>query len=254
MNKLQCCVIDDEPLAARIIDSYIQKTPFMQSAGVYHSAQDGIRTLLGGGIDVAFLDIQMPQLSGVELARVIPAGTGIVFTTAFENYAVQAFRLGALDYLLKPVSYDEFLGAARKALQWAELRQRAAEPGGRRDYLVVKSDYKLYQIPVADILYIEGLKDYVKVYVDPDTPLGRSYRSIVSLMSMRSLEERLPADTFMRVHRSYIVNTSKIQMVQRGRISLGPDTSVPISDGCRPAFMKFLEARTVGGPGTGLDV
>ncbi|MDE6326016.1 MAG: response regulator, partial [Duncaniella sp.] len=162
-TTLRSCVIDDEPLASGLIASYIEKTPFMTLVGEFSSPRDAIQLILDGGADVVFLDIQMPQLNGIEFARIIPPSTRIVFTTAFDNYAVEGFRVNALDYLLKPVSYEEFLAAANRALQWVEMSRSgsAANSGSSssNDYIIVKSEYKLVQIPVNDILYIEGLKD-----------------------------------------------------------------------------------------------
>lgn len=232
MQTLRCCVIDDEPLASGLIRSYIEKTPFLEIAGEFSSPRDAIYTILNNDIDIVFLDIQIPQLNGIEFARIIPADTRIIFTTAYSDYAVEGFRVNALDYLLKPVSYEEFLAAAGRALAWYEMKHQSdssklqsqvSSPEKAGEYIIVKSEYKLVQVRIADILYIEGLKDYVKIYVEG------SEKSIMTLLSMKALEQTLPSDLFMRVHRSYIVNLSRIKVIERNRIIFGR-TQIPVSE------------------------
>lgn len=238
MIKLNCVVVDDEPLAAGLIAGYIEKTPFMELRGTFYSAQDAIRTIMEGNIDIVFLDIQMPQLNGMEFAKILPPSTRIIFTTAYDSYAVEGFRLNALDYLLKPVSYPEFAQSASRALEWAKMRRNAAEEAVGPEHIIVKSEYKLIQIPVADILFIEGLKDYVKIFVE-----GHD-RSIMTLMSMKTLEQSLPPSRFMRVHRSFIVNTSKIKMIERNRIVIA-NNYIPVSESYKQAFNDFITSRSL---------
>lgn len=238
MTTLKCCVVDDEPLAAELIADYIRKTPFMELSGVYASAQDAVKSILSDGIDIVFLDIQMPQLNGMEFAKIIPPATRIIFTTAYREYAMEGWRVDALDYLLKPVSYEEFAEAANKALRWFDLIRSADERSVDSNYIMVKSDYKIVQICLDDILYIEGLKDYVRIYVAD----GR--RSVMTLMSMRALEQRLPSERFMRVHRSYIVNTERITVIERNRIVFG-DAYIPVSGSYRQAFSDFVASRSL---------
>ena len=235
MRILKCCVIDDEPLAARLINDYIEKTPFLESAGVFGSAQDAIKTVLSGSIDVVFLDIQMPQLNGLEFARIIPKECKVVFTTAYDRYAIDGFKVNAVDYLLKPVSYTEFLAAATKVLNLLE-----APSGVHNDYIIVKSEYKLVQIPVKEIMFIEGVRDYVKIYLEGDT-------HVLTLMSIKSLEQALPRDQFMRVHRSYIVNTAKIRVIERNRIVFGKHY-VPVSESYKDVFSDYVAHHTVATP------
>lgn len=241
--SLRCCVIDDEPLASGLIASYIEKTPFMELIGEFSSPKDAISTILNDNVDVVFLDIQMPQLNGIEFAKIIPQTTRIIFTTAYSNYAVDGFKVNALDYLLKPVSYEEFLAAANRALNWHELARRsAAAPAGSaidNEYIIIKSEYKLVQIKVDDIVYIEGLKDYVKIYIDG------TEKSIMTLLSMKTLEQTLPSDRFMRVHRSFIVNLTKIRIIERNRILFGK-AQIPISDSYKEAFSDFVNRHTIG--------
>ena len=236
-QKLRCCVIDDEPLAAELIAAYVRRTPSLELAGVFNSAQDAFATISAGDIALVFLDIQMPQLSGLEFARILPRDTRVIFTTAYAGYAIEGYKVNAIGYLLKPVSYPEFLEAV----------ERAAGPGAppppgvaqssaaESDYIMVKTEYRLRQIPKVDILFVEGLKDYVKIYIDGET------RPTVSLLSLKSLERNLPAATFMRVHRSFIVNLTKISTIERGTIIIGSH-QIPVSDSFRPALQNYISS------------
>lgn len=194
--NLKCAIVDDEPLALNLLESYVNKTPFLELAGKYSSAVQAMNDLPDKHIDLLFLDIQMPELNGLEFSRMVDTHTRIVFTTAFDQYAIDGYKVNALDYLLKPISYVDFLQAANKAVQWFELLQ---QPKEEIESIFVKSDYKLVQVELRNILYIEGLKDYIKIYEE------NSPKPILSLMSMKSMEELLPASRFIRVHRSYIV-------------------------------------------------
>lgn len=229
---LRCAIVDDEPLALGLLESYVNKTPFLELAGKYSSAVHAMKDLPDKVVDLLFLDIQMPELNGLEFSKMVDAHTRIVFTTAFGQYAIDGYRVNALDYLLKPISYVDFLQAANKALQWFELIQKPEDI----ESIFVKSDYKLVQVELKKILYIEGLKDYIKIYTE-DQP-----RPILSLMSMKSMEELLPA-TFMRVHRSFIVQKDKIRIVDRGRIVFDK-TYIPISDSYKQVFQSFLDGRS----------
>lgn len=230
---LRCAIVDDEPLALSLLESYASKTPFLQLAGKYSSAVQAMKELPGEEVDLLFLDIQMPELNGLEFSKIVDPRTRIIFTTAFEQYAIDGYRVNALDYLLKPISYIDFLQAANKALQWFDLVQKPEEI----DSIFVKSDYKLVQIELKNILYIEGLKDYIKIYTD------NAPKPILSLMSMKAMEELLPSSHFIRVHRSYIVRKDKIRIIDRGRIVFDK-TYIPISDSYKPIFQTFLDERS----------
>lgn len=250
---LTCAIIDDEPLAVSLLESYVEKTPFLQSAGKYNSAVQALAELTARPVDLLFLDIQMPELSGMEFSRMLEAPTRIIFTTAFEQYALDSYKVNALDYLLKPVRYADFLQSAKKALQWYELvRKEAAESGEAKnevfplpalssssiESIFIKTEYKLVQVELRKILYIEGLKDYVKIYVE-DEP-----HPILSLVSMKTMEEMLPSDRFIRVHRSFIVQPEKIRVIERNRIVYGKEY-IPISDNYKQKFMEFLAQRSL---------
>lgn len=233
-TPIECLVVDDEPLAASLISSYVERTPFLHLVAQTHSAESALEILSGNNIDLVFLDIRMPGLSGMQLARLIPAQTRIVFTTAYSDHAVEGFRVNALDYLLKPVSYDEFLEAAKRAKDTLtpEITNIPAPPAPK-SHILVKSEYRLLRIELASILYIEGLKDYVKIYIaDEQNP-------VLSLMSIKSLEEELP-DSFMRVHRSFIVNIEKIKVIERNSIILG-NRAIPVSESYRTQFLQKIQ-------------
>ena len=236
--KLSCAIIDDEPLAVELMESYVRKTPFLELQGSFGSGVAAFGMLRDRPVDLLFCDIQMPGLNGVEFSRMLPADTRVIFTTAFSRYAVEGFRVNAVDYLLKPISYADFLAAAQKALEWFELKRRAGAPADDLRSIFVKTEYRLRQIELERILYIEGLKDYVKIHVE-DEP-----HTVLSLMSLKSLEEQLPADRFIRVHRSYIVQPAKIRTIERNSIVFGRER-IPISENYRQAFFDFLSDRSL---------
>ena len=232
---MKCIVVDDEPLALDLLESYVRKTPFLELAGKYSSAVQAMKELANQQVDLIFLDIQMPELNGLEFSRMLPPETCIIFTTAFDQYAIDGYKVNALDYLLKPISYPDFLQAANKALHQHELMHRT--PQDEIDSIFVKSEYKLVQIELRKILYVEGLKDYIKIY-EEDNP-----KPVLSLMSMKAMEDLMPPSQFMRVHRSYIVRKDKIRVIDRGRIVFGK-TYIPISDSYKQAFQEYLEKRS----------
>ena len=236
--NLSCAIIDDEPLAVELMESYVRKTPFLELQGSFGSGVAAFGMLRDRPVDLLFCDIQMPGLNGVEFSRMLPADTRVIFTTAFSRYAVEGFRVNAVDYLLKPISYADFLAAAQKALEWFELKRRAGAPADDLRSIFVKTEYRLRQIELERILYIEGLKDYVKIHVE-DEP-----HPVLSLMSLKSLEEQLPADRFIRVHRSYIVQPAKIRTIERNSIVFGRER-IPISENYRQAFFDFLSDRSL---------
>lgn len=233
--KLKTIAIDDEPLALRLVSDYVSKTPFLELVAALDNPLDAIEFLSQQPVDLVFVDIQMPDLTGIEFVRSLETAPKIIFTTAYEKYALEGFKLNAIDYLLKPFSYEEFLKAAQKARKQAELE--AAIPQSieaNNQFLFLKSEYKIRRINFNDILYIEGLKDYIKVYtVGEDKP-------ILSLNSIKSLEQKLPEDKFMRVHRSFIINLERIEVIERSRIVFGK-TYIPISDQYKDKFQEFLD-------------
>ncbi len=268
MITLNCIAVDDEPLALGLVCAFIEKTPFLNLTGRYSSAVEALQGLHDGEVDVLFLDIQMPDLTGIELARVLEKVAGptfgagptvgrsaaprIIFTTAFNHFALEGFRVDALDYLLKPFNYEEFLRAATKAKAYFELVKKAENgaspftappyvtpsyPAPPEEYLFLKVEYQLIRVAYADILYIEGLKDYVKVHLQNES------KPLLSLTSLKSLEEKLPAHRFMRVHRSYIVGLEKIEAISKTSIQIG-NAVVPVSDQFKDTFSDYVSRWT----------
>lgn len=247
--RLTCAIIDDEPLAVSLLENYVLKTSFLELRGTYNSAVHALPMLREEPVDLLFLDIQMPELNGLEFSQVLDPRTRVIFTTAFDQYAVDSYRVNALDYLLKPISYADFLSSVNKAVAWFELLHKSSAAEERSEEgspaadapverIFVKSEYRLLQIELRRVLYIEGLKDYVKIYVE-DEP-----RPVLSLMSMKKLEEMLPADRFVRVHRSFIVQVEKIKVIERNRIVFGKEY-IPISENYKPRFLEVLERRAI---------
>jgi two-component system response regulator LytT len=244
---INCIAVDDEPLALGLICTFIEQTPFLNLVGKYGSAVEALGGLQNHKVDLIFLDIQMPNLNGIELARVLdsrgPNKPRIIFTTAYNQFALEGYRVDALDYLLKPFNYEEFLHAAGKALAYAELlhkstaapaTENAAPPSQIEDeYLFVKVEYQLVRIALNDILYLESLKDYVKIF------LQNSEKAVLTLGSLKALEEKLPVKRFLRVHRSYIVSLNKINSISRNALQIGK-INITVGDQYREAFGKFL--------------
>ena len=240
---MTCVIVDDEPLALDLLESYVRKTPYLELTGKYSSAVQALHALGDAAVDLMFLDIQMPELSGLEFSKLLPPDTRIVFTTAFDQYALDGYKVNAVDYLLKPISYPDFLRAADKARHWYERARSTSARDEEIDSIFVKSEYKLVQVELRRILYVEGLKDYIKIY-EEDNP-----KPILSLMSMKAMEDLLPASQFMRVHRSYIVRKDKIRVIDRGRIVFGK-AYIPISDSYKAAFQAYLDRRSWTPPAT----
>jgi two-component system response regulator LytT len=226
--------IDDEPLALQLVAGYIEKTPGLNLVGKFDNPLDAMDYMGSESVELIFVDIQMPDLTGIEFTRAITRGPKVIFTTAYEKYALEGFRLDVVDYLLKPFSYDEFLKAVQKALRLIKLENTTMnQVEANNEFLFLKSEYKIRRINFNDILYIEGLKDYVKVYTKIEP------KPILSLTSLKLLESKLPEATFMRIHRSFIVNLEKIDTIERSRIVFGK-VYIPISDQYKDKFQEFL--------------
>ena len=233
---INCAIIDDEPLAAGLLKSYAEKTPFLNLVGTYGSAVEAMKEIRNYPVDLLYLDIQMPELSGIEFAKILPKDTKVIFTTAFQQYAIEGYKVSALDYLMKPVSYEDFLKASNKALEWFIITQKQQTYAADR-FMYVKSDYKLVRVALDDILYIEGLKDYIRIYLQDGT-------KIMSLMNMKKLEDYLPRPEFLRTHRSYIVHMSKAEAIERFRIVFG-DQYLPISDSYKEDVQQYFDSHTL---------
>ena len=210
---IRCIAIDDEPLALSQITGYVEKTSFLELAASCHNALQAMDILAKEGIDLVFVDINMPDLSGMDFVKSLTQKPLVVFTTAYSEYALEGFRVDALDYLLKPISYTDFLKSANKALRYCEVMTgKGSETGSQ--HLFIRTDYKMVQIDINSITHIESQNEYIRIFIEDEKP-------IMTLLSIKSIEERLPADRFMRIHRSYIVNLKKIAMVTKSSVMIG---------------------------------
>jgi two-component system response regulator LytT len=231
--KLKCVVIDDEPLAVDAIVRLIELTPFLTLEQKFTHPVNAFEFLSANRIDLLFIDIQMPDLSGIELVRKLEYTPEVIFTTAHDKYAAEGFKVNAIDYLLKPVDFPEFLKAAEKAKKWILAKNEIVSIKSDKEFLFIKSEYKIIRIDLKTIKYIEGMSEYVRIHRD-------NAKSIMSLLSLRSLEDQLPEDQFMRVHKSYIVNLEKITEIESNLIICGDDITIPVSKLYRDKFQEYL--------------
>ena len=241
---IKCLAIDDEPLALRQLATYIQKIPFLELAGECQSAAEAKKIMQNELIDAIFIDINMPDLNGMEFVRSLAAPPLVVFTTAYSEYAVEGYKVDAVDYLLKPFGLDEFKLAANKVKKQYDLMFTALNtappvlPKESDDTLFLKTEHRVVRVNIEEIRYIEGMSEYLKIYIENQKPL-------VVLLSMKKIEERLP-NSFMRIHRSYIINLKKIQEVNKNRVIMDADTYLPIGDLYRESFNNYLNTKFLG--------
>jgi two-component system, LytTR family, response regulator LytT len=232
---IRCIAIDDEPLALKQIAGYIEKTPFLELAGSYESALLALGVLKNEHIDLIYVDINMPDISGIDFVKSLDNPPMVVFVTAYSEYALEGFRVDAIDYLLKPISYGDFLKSANKVKSWFDSsRNDSEDKSSGKDFLFIKSDYKILRINFNDIKYIEGMSEYIKIHLADSRP-------VMTLLSMKGIEEQLPPDKFMRVHRSYIVNLSKISVIERSRIIFDGKVYIPVSEQYKEAFQNYVD-------------
>ena len=242
MTSLRCFVVDDEPLAVKMLENFIERTPFLELAGSFTDPVLALSEIRTQAPQLVFLDIQMPDLSGMELSRMIPDGTRIIFTTAFKQYAFESYEVSALDFLLKPIRYQKFLEAAEKAREWFTLKEAAAATPAAgsetKTSTFFKVDGALRKVELSDILFVEGMKDYVMVY------LASQKQPLVTHVTMKGMEEMLPAG-FMRIHRSFIVALDKVSSVSAtGDVKVG-DRLLHVSDAYRDAFDTYLREHSL---------
>jgi len=239
---IRCIIVDDKPLAIDILKDYVSKIPFMELTFSTTNPLEALNHVMEGTTDLVFLDIQMPELSGLQFIKIIQGKCKVIFTTAYSEYAVEGFENDAIDYLLKPISFERFYKAAQKAqlaihgpssYHTSNISPTAA-PGKEIEFIFVKTEYKLVRVNIAEILYIEGMQNYVTIYTIND--------KIISLQSMKKTEEQLPANQFIRAHKSYIVALSKINSVERNRIAIEKEI-IPLGDVYREAFFKAIEGK-----------
>ena len=238
---IRCLVVDDEPLALDILEDYIRKVPFLTLVKTTTSAIEGLSLVQSDAIDLVFLDVQMPELTGIQFLKIINGKCDVILTTAYSQYALDGYDLDVVDYLLKPIAFDRFYKAAQKVLQnngnGHQAPQEQAPASNSHDFIFVKTEHKIQKIYVDDILYIEGLKDYISIFTKTER--------IITLQNMKKMEESLPAKSFIRVHKSYIVAVSKIESIERSRIQIG-EKSIPIGDTYREHFFKQIEDKNIG--------
>ncbi|MCW3084420.1 MAG: two component transcriptional regulator, LytTR family [Bacteroidetes bacterium] len=237
MKKINCLIVDDEPPALHLIKGYVNKTPFLELKGKCANAFEAMELMNSNSIDLLFLDIQMPDLNGIEFSRTLTNGPKIILTTAFEKYALEGFRIDALDYLLKPFNYEEFLKAANKAKEWFRTKLNPEQKTETDSFLYVKSEYKQIKIDLNKVLFFEGLKDYVKIHLED------ADKAVLSLISLKALEEQLPSK-FMRVHRSFIINLEKIEAIERTQVIIGKN-HIRIADQHKNEFMEYLASKSM---------
>ena len=234
--NLSCIIVDDEPLAVKLLESFVQKTPDLQLLGSFTDSVEAINAIKEQKPNLLFLDIQMPDLNGMELAHMLPSETRVIFTTAFKEYAFESYEVSALDFLLKPIRYNKFLAAVEKAHQcFANIAPSSLNAPLSTLFLKVDGDYR--QIALSDILYVSGMKDYVMFYLESER------KPLITHLTMKSVEEMLPSDRFMRVHRSYIVALDKIRKVDRNDCIYVGDLIVHVTEAYLASFQQFLETR-----------
>lgn len=233
---IRCIAIDDEPFALKQIETYIENTPFLEKIAAFESAYQAAEMLENNvQVDLMFVDINMPDLNGMDFVKMLSNPPKVIFTTAYSEYAVDGFKVEALDYLLKPISYPDFFKSAKKAKKWFETNQASSlHVKNDEQFLFIKSDYRIIRIDFNDINYIEAMSEYVKIHVAGSKP-------IMSLLSMKLLEEQLPSDMFMRIHRSYMVNLGKIKIIERNRIVFDGKIYLPVSEQYKIKFQNWVD-------------
>lgn len=234
---IRCIAIDDEPLALQQIAAYINKVPFLELAAQCQSALEARQFLSDERVDAIFCDINMPDLNGMDFVKSLTAPPLVVFTTAYSEYAIEGFKVNAVDYLLKPFGMQDFMRAANRLQE--RLSVPASAPAETDDTLFLKTDYRIVKVNIPDIRYVEAMSEYLKVWIEGEA------KPIITLLSMKKMEERLPGN-FMRVHRSYIINLDKIQEVNKNRVIMDTDTYLPIGDLYKEAFQAYLNKKYLG--------
>src|SRR5471030_2536644 len=239
----RCLVVDDEPLALHILEDYISKMPFLQLVKVTTNPIEALQLVQQGNVDLVFLDVQMPELTGIQFLRIANGKAKVILTTAYPQYALEGYELDVVDYLLKPIAFDRFFKAVQKAqgiiqpsAKPAVVAETAPQSDILSDFIFVKSEHKIQKVYLRDILFIEGLKDYISIF----TAIER----IITLQNMKKMEDALPEKHFIRVHKSYIVSINKIDSIERSRIFIG-DKIIPVGDTYREEFFKIVDGKNI---------
>jgi two-component system LytT family response regulator len=246
---IRCLVVDDEPLALHIIEDYISKIPFLTLVKSTTNPIEALTIVQEGGVDLVYLDVQMPELTGIQFLRIANGKAKVILTTAYPQYALEGYELDVIDYLLKPIAFDRFFKSAQKA---QSIIQPATKSNGKEevavvapqqpqsdfstDFIFIKTEHKIQKVYLHDILFIEGLKDYISIFTDAER--------IITLQNMKKMEDALPERHFVRVHKSYIVALNKIDSIERSRIFIG-DKVIPVGDTYRDQFFKLIDGKNV---------
>jgi len=238
---IRCLVVDDEPLALDILEDYISKVPFLELVKTTTSAIEGLSLVQNDGIDLVFLDVQMPELTGLQFLKIMNGKCDVILTTAYSEYALEGYELDVTDYLLKPIAFDRFYKAAQKVLQQKQNSSPLPLPDNLmastpHNFIFVKTEHKIQKIYLDDILYIEGLKDYISIFTKSER--------VITLQNMKKMEDALPTGRFVRVHKSYIVALDKIDSIERSRIQI-TDKIIPVGDTYREYFFKLVDNRNI---------
>ena len=232
---IACIAIDDEPLALKQIAGYIEKIPALNLLESFTSAIKALEFLQNNRVDLMFVDINMPDLSGMDFVKSLSHPPKVIFTTAYREYAVEGFQVDAADYLVKPISFPAFLKAVNKTTQrYFPQSDTVTNIRHNEQFLFIKTEYKIVRIDLNNIKYIEGMRDYIRIHLVDENP-------IMALLKMKNIMEHLPADHFMRVHRSYIVNLNRVHTIERNRIVFDKNVYIPISEQYKEDFQKFLD-------------
>lgn len=236
---LKCIAVDDEPLALDIIEDYISKVPFLELIKRTENAIEALQLVQAGGIDLVFLDIQMPDLTGIQFLKIASGKANYILTTAYSQYALESYDLNVSDYLLKPIAFDRFYKAVEKVrnqMQKEEVEVVITPATPVQDFIFVKTEHKIQKIQLDDILYIEGLKDYISIFTKSER--------VITLQNMKKMEETLPKGEFIRVHKSYIISLDKVESIERSRIAIAGKI-IPIGDTYRDEFFKLIDGRNI---------
>ncbi len=234
MSPITCIIVDDEPLAVKLLESFVAKTPQLQLEHSFTDSVEALTWLKGHPVKLAFMDIQMPDLNGMELSHMLPEGMKVIFTTAFKEYAFESYEVSAVDFLLKPIRYNKFIAAVEKAEHLITLESRTENTEApSKKTMFIRVDGELRQVNFDSILYVEGMKDYVRFHLEEET------RPLTTHMTMKTVEDTLPADAFMRINRSYIVRLDKIKTVDRNLCVYIGDEIIRVTDAYREAFENY---------------
>ena len=246
---MNCIIVDDEPLALDIIEDYISKVPFLELVKRTENAIEALQLVQAGGIDLVFLDVQMPELTGIQFLKIASGKSNYILTTAYSQYALESYDLNVSDYLLKPIAFDRFYKAVEKVHNLVKVAEPVAAPQPIltsapfsaniqpvHDFIFVKTEHKIQKIELDDILYIEGLKDYISIYTKAER--------VITLQNMKKMEETLPSAQFIRVHKSYIISLDKIESIERSRITICGKI-IPIGDTYRDEFFKRIDNNNI---------